>query len=51
MADKQSQNLNATTAAREYVMKQLQIMKQLGSAPKLSAEKFEAIVREVAQAK
>jgi hypothetical protein len=37
-------------AAKEYVLRQLATMKQYGSAPELSPEAFNDLVRQVAQA-
>ena len=36
-------------AAKEYVLRQLATMKQYGSAPELSSEAFNDLVRQVAQ--
>ena len=45
-----TEDTDALKAAREYVQKQLSIMREYGSAPKLSHDAYEEIVKEVADA-
>ena len=48
--DKATRKDEAMEAAKKYVNQQLATMKEYGSAPKLSPEAYEALVRKVAKA-
>ena len=47
---KQKMTDSALEAAKKYVNQQLATMKKYGSAPRLSAQDYDALVRKVAQA-
>lgn len=48
--DKSKHKQTSLEAAKKYVNEQLATMKEYGSAPKLSAKAYDALVRKVAQA-
>ena len=50
MAKKKQVNSPTWKAAKEYVNEQLATMKKFGSAPQLSREAYEALVRKVVEA-